>query len=606
MLFPLQNEKKLRIKNISKYDLTFFLILVTFLCFAISYSLITPMFEAPDEPFHYKYPKAIVDGNLGPELYLRHQPLYYVILAGPLYFIDYPDEVKFVRNPLFPTDPARYLHGNEEIFPFSDTAQAVHILRFFSIFLGTITVIFTYKIAKLVFKKNNWMPLFSMAYIALIPKFLFINSALNNDVLIWTCTTIAIFYILKFSTKPDKTKFLILASIFTGLAIISKSSGVILIPMIFGIIMYLAFKKENKRSFLKNIFIFGIFSLIGGGWYVYFKIIAAYDPNNFHLGSIFSYFWGAQNSSTVSDLELRVGINIIDSFGAYYVRIINGVWGRLGWENISANEIFFHIALIFVVISLSGIILILFKKNYISFLRLEKNHLTILLFSVGFMQLMILGTMALGSGFARYGFPGLGPAVVLSSLGMYALFKSKKNSYMIMFIFIIFLVLLNIQLLIEMNNIFVYGLVKTSTLPVNELLDGKGTNPMNTRFTNIQYSEIENGQKETILFLHPTRNLNTWWNFTYFIPENENSHFVLEYGFLSGIDRKSSVQFGAYIDNQELFIDDKYYTGQSSTFEKSLKEFSGEKIEISIYTNSLGPDYYAWTFFKPQIFENYQ
>ncbi len=309
MLFHLQNEKKLRIKNISKYDLTFFLILVTFLCFAISYSLITPMFEAPDELFHYKYPKDIVDGNLGPELYLRHQPLYYVILAGPLYFIDYPDETKivdhhmklksFARNPFFPIDGSKYLHGNEEMFPFSETAQAVHILRFFSIFLGTITIIFTYKIAKLVFKKNNWMPLFSMAYIALIPKFLFINSVLNNDVLIWTCSTIAIFYILKFSTKPHKTKFLILASIFTGLAILSKSSGVILIPMIFGILVYLAFTKQTTRSFFKNFFIFGTFSLIGGGWYVYFKIITAYDPNNFHLGSIISYFWGAQSSSTV-------------------------------------------------------------------------------------------------------------------------------------------------------------------------------------------------------------------------------------------------------------------------------------------------------------------
>ena len=601
MLFHLQNEKKLRIKNISKYDLTFFLILVTFLCFATSYSLITPMFEAPDEPFHYTFPKDIAEGNLVHTAYLRHQPLYYVILAGPLYFIDYPDEVNTIRNPFTKFDKSYYLHGDEEIFPFSGTAQAVHILRFFSILFGTITVIFTYKIAKLIFKNDDWMPLFSMAFIALIPKFLFINSVLNNDVLIWTFSTITIFYILKFSTNPDKIKFLILTSIFCGLAIISKMSGVILVPLVFSILAYhFITKQSEKKYFLKNIFIFGIISLISGGWYVYFKIIRAFDPDNFHLGSIVSYFWGAHRTN-VPDLDLST--NIAFNFDQYNSRIFDGVWGKLGWINITAHEIFFYIALFFVIVSIVGLFLFLFKKNLLSNLKIEKNHLIVLLFSAGFIQLLIFGIMVLGSGYARNGFIALSPTIVLFSIGIYALFKPKIFLYIFMLSFTIFLIVLNIQLLLIMDSTFDNTIGDNTSIPLVELLDGNGTNPLGPGFTDITFGELENGHNEAFLFLHPSGISNTWWNFTYNIPETRNFQILIEYGFVS-VNRTKPVQFGAYVDNQELFLDKKNFTGELSLFEKSFKKYPNDQILISLYTNSLNDDRRAGAIFIPQIIEN--
>jgi len=135
------------------------IILVGYMVLAVIYSVVTPIFEPPDEVFHFPLIDHIADtGRLpvqDPAIEtLWHQegsqpPLYYVLSASLVKLIDRSDlEARQERNPharigvgLATDNQVIVLHDWEaESFPWQKTTLAVHIIRFFSILLGAGTI----------------------------------------------------------------------------------------------------------------------------------------------------------------------------------------------------------------------------------------------------------------------------------------------------------------------------------------------------------------------------------------------------------------------------------------------------------------------------------
>ena len=226
-------------KDIPLKKICFLLILVTFVGFALTYSILTPTHEGPDEDAHYRYSIWLFNPELRPDLTTLlynsvAQPLYYVVNSIFFNILDPDDEYVGGLHVTYEyprTDVNRFQHGPEEIFPYSDIALTVHTLRLLSIAFGVITLIFVYKIAQLVFHNHNWLPLYTTAFVSLIPMFLSINAVLNSDVLLWTLSAIALFFLLKFVNEPNRIRFVILTAVFATLALSAKSNGLVFIPI---------------------------------------------------------------------------------------------------------------------------------------------------------------------------------------------------------------------------------------------------------------------------------------------------------------------------------------------------------------------------------------
>jgi len=472
----------------------FFLILAIFTAFFTAYSLYTPAFEGQDEPWHYRNSLLWLQGTVIDERYFLHPPLYYLFNVAIFHITEIPpmpDEIKknFGINLNF--EKNRYFHSIEEDFPYSGTSLAVHNLRLASIIFGIITLVFTYKIAQMIFPNDKWLPLFSMASVALIPKFLELNSVINNDGPIWAFVTISIFLLIKY-VDTKKSKFLILLGIFIGLSMLVKMNAIVLYPVVFVTLLYLALSNQvTIRSFLKKFGIIVLISIPAGGWHMIQKIIV-YAPyvdvqqskDIFKLFASPSYYFTTQPV----EFELSTGMQHF-VFENVKLRVIDNIWSRLSFGTIQVPDYWIFVAEFFMAIAILGLFLILVRKIPSFSIKVKIKYWVILLSSAGFMTSgMLTYVFFAGSGNVRYAFPVVAVFGVLFTIGLYV-FVDKKRLRLLMLVPLLFLVLLNIQLLSEMEQNYYHGFLDYKN-PFETLIEVYEISPNLQQ----QFPEVRNGE----------------------------------------------------------------------------------------------------------------
>ena len=223
------------LKQIARHHPQASLILVLFLSLAIIYSLVTPPFEAGDESRHYAVVKYIADTgrlpvqNLPATRDIQHHwshegnqpPLYYALAAALTAWIDTGswDEVFWynphttIGNPLRPDNKNITIHPPGEAWPWRGHVLAVHLIRFLSIAMASVTVVTAYAIAMRLFQSRRWLAASAMAITAFNPMFIFISAAVNNDNAVIMFVTLALYQLtmsneqltnqpLQFSSPP--------------------------------------------------------------------------------------------------------------------------------------------------------------------------------------------------------------------------------------------------------------------------------------------------------------------------------------------------------------------------------------------------------------------
>ncbi|MFQ5436201.1 MAG: hypothetical protein ACE5FD_15115, partial [Anaerolineae bacterium] len=182
----------------------------------MTYALVTPVFEASDELWHYPMIRHLADGNplpvqvfdpalAGPWKQQASQPpLYYYLGAALTFWIDASDmeqvrwENPHVDNGLITVDGNINLTIHDpEWNPWQGTLLAVRLVRVFSLFLGLATVYLTYLIAHEVVPDRPEIALGATAATAFLPMFLFISGAVNNDNLIIPLAALTLFLLIR-------------------------------------------------------------------------------------------------------------------------------------------------------------------------------------------------------------------------------------------------------------------------------------------------------------------------------------------------------------------------------------------------------------------------
>lgn len=209
-------------------------IVVIYLILGTLYAVYTPAWQAPDEPAHYNYVQ-----------YLAEQHHFPVLKPG-----DYPavylEEIKTARfPPEMSIAPIRYEFHQPPLYyvlavpVYRLSGGALLPLRLLSVALGALLLLVVYWTVQALAPERPLLCLGSTAFVAFLPMHLAMTAAANNDtlaeLLLATILLLGIRY-LKRATRPpaerDDTRLLVLLGITTGLALVTKSSIYIAVPLI--------------------------------------------------------------------------------------------------------------------------------------------------------------------------------------------------------------------------------------------------------------------------------------------------------------------------------------------------------------------------------------
>jgi 4-amino-4-deoxy-L-arabinose transferase-like glycosyltransferase len=268
------------------------LILLGYLVLTLAYGAVNPLFEAPDEHWHFFTAEFIADnGRLPavvdpPDEWLGQEaaqpPLYYLLGAALIAPIDTSSAREAVwLNPFAWIGDAsalanvnRMVHTPAEGQPWQGYALAAHLLRIFSTLLGLGTLLAIFGSGRLLWPESTTRPLLATALVAFLPQFNFIHASITNDTLITLLCSLGLFQLIwlwrKVSPATSIDRGLVLRLVAlgatVGLAALTKNAGVLLLLYSLGFLGALALRDGRPRFFLAALLAVAIPVVLIAGW----------------------------------------------------------------------------------------------------------------------------------------------------------------------------------------------------------------------------------------------------------------------------------------------------------------------------------------------------
>lgn len=347
------------------------LILSAYLVLATVYSVVTPVFEASDELWHYPMVQYLATHGLAlppqdPATVTAWRqegsqpPLYYLAAALLTAPIDTSDMEAIRRiNPhadiglVRPDGNANMIvhRAEQEAFPWRGTVLAVHIARLFSVLLGAGTVYVTYRLGRELFPKRPEVALGAAALNAFLPMFLFISGSVNNDNLsnlTGNLLLLLVVLLLKAQTAP-RTRFYVLVGIVAGAGLLAKLSIGALIPLVALALLVLALRLRDWRPLVFGGLVSGGLTIAIAGWW-YLRNAQLYnDPTGLNMfldvvgrraiPANAAQLWAERHSFTQAFWGFFGGVNVPLPDAIYLIFNIIGGIGIIGALAFIANKL---------------------------------------------------------------------------------------------------------------------------------------------------------------------------------------------------------------------------------------------------------------------------
>ncbi len=290
-------------------------LLAAFVLVGLLYNVAIPLFEAPDEVWHFAFADHLARGQGLPyfagdqkPVFMREAgqpPLYYAITAlaiAPFDRSDFPDFVRFnadhpaITPGVSGDRPNVFIHTRREEWPYYGAVLAAHVARLVSLIFGLFTVLGVYAIVRQVAPAQPSLAVITAAVAAFTPQFVLLCNAVNNDSLMAATATWTVWAgmrILDSGAAREYARFQIpnsswrewlkgpaLLGVMLGLGLLSKLSAIILIPFV-GLVLLVAWLRNPLRltfNILRSAFYVLLFAFVVAGWW-YIRNIALYgDP----------------------------------------------------------------------------------------------------------------------------------------------------------------------------------------------------------------------------------------------------------------------------------------------------------------------------------------
>lgn len=251
-------------------------LLVARFAVGVWYSVSIPLWEAFDEPGHYQYADYLArnrsllkEGDPAAErIWERFQPpLYYVLVASAIFWVERPEPPEPVRNPYFHTGVAGLnyaVHSDDEAFPYRGTALAVHVGRLVSVALSLLATYWAHRSSQIVFGQRRELAAAATALFAFWPQFVFVGSVITNDILAITLATLVLFLSLRLVTAHGHWLDLPLLAVGVSLAFLAKANALGLLPLLGWTIGVGLFVPATKQARVRFLVLIGLILLLGG------------------------------------------------------------------------------------------------------------------------------------------------------------------------------------------------------------------------------------------------------------------------------------------------------------------------------------------------------
>ncbi len=321
------------------------LVLMLFIALGGLYSVITPLFEAPDEPWHFAYVQHVASGrglpvqSLDQPAHLARQeasqpPLYYLIAAAATLWIDTSDFPAILwENPHYGfavpgvvnDNKNLFIHTALESFPYGGAVLAIHIARFVSVLSGALAVLFTYLLALRIFPDQKFLAAGAAAVAAFVPQFLFISGAVSNDSTITAMSALSLWLIVRMFFIQPQTRDAAALGVATGLAALAKVSGLGLVFLAALVTIYVV-GKNSRRLVIQLSTLAIVFTLVAGWWYLRNWMLYGEFTGTEMMRSIF----GARQTPLT-----------FDQFNTQLNEVRETFWIGFGWGNVRAQPILY-------------------------------------------------------------------------------------------------------------------------------------------------------------------------------------------------------------------------------------------------------------------------
>ncbi len=413
-------------------------ILTAFVALAAIYSIVTPIFEAGDELWHYPFVQHLATGHALPvqdpnvktlwEQEGGQPPLYYALGALTTFWIDTRDlPDRLWRNPeakigipLVFGNKNMVVHTSVEDFPWHNTALAVHLIRFLSILFSAFTILFTYLLVLEIKPDDKTLATLAAALVAFNPMFLFISASVNNDNLAIMLATLSLLLLAHLVTRGATTRQFVAFGVVLGLAALSKVSDLgllVVAAVVFSYLLWRAWKMRVGEGETRStpasphphtptlplgvvtgsLLCAAIVVAIAGWWYV--RNWQLYnDPFAFNV-------WVAIAGGRPAPATLAGLVNEFQGFRISY-------WGNFGGVNIIAPDWVYVLLDAFTVVAVIGLLIGVARRALPRLLALPAAWLALILI------LLVRWTLLTLASQGRLIFPAISAVAILMALGL--------------------------------------------------------------------------------------------------------------------------------------------------------------------------------------------
>ncbi len=328
-------------------------IILIYLILGTLFAVFTPAWQAPDEPAHYNYIQYLAEQHRFPILKLGDYPA------------DYMEEIKAARFPAeMSIAPIRYEFHQPPLYyllavpVYRLFGGALLPLRLLSVVMGALLLLVIHWTVQALAPDHPLLASGATAFVAFLPMHLAMTAAANNDtlaeLLLATVLLLSIGYLKLDGTQRgqrERTRLLILLGVTTGLALVTKSSIYIALPLALLAIAFKHFWLEDRTlaAGLKSGLVYLLPALLLAlPWWL--RNIALYGDADF-LGL------GRHDQVVVG--QLRTAEFVAEHGTAQLVRdfgltSFHSFWGKFGWMGVLLDERIYQALAILSALALFG------------------------------------------------------------------------------------------------------------------------------------------------------------------------------------------------------------------------------------------------------------
>lgn len=349
-------------------------IIGVYLVLGVFYAHTTPLFEKPDENWHFAMAMYLVDHRTLPQNtpdapvhYAQQQanqaPFYYLTLSAVLRLTGYHDltagyhplvkvnEGVRTGDKLQDNDNQRFYISGRCEGACEHTASAVKVGRGLSVFYVGVGLLFIGLTMRLIFPNKPAFWMLTTALVAFNPQVLHLASSVSNDGLTILLMSLGCYLVARWIHGERSARMVILMGVVAGLALLTKVSAAAL-----GLVIGLLLLWRSQQR-LRDLVLLGVSSMAMCSWWLIYNLRVYGELTGVETHMNYARFPG------MGQTPIRFAEPLpLSEIPRYLGRIISSFWAEFGWGQIILSEGMINGMIVFIVGSLTvGALMIAWK-----------------------------------------------------------------------------------------------------------------------------------------------------------------------------------------------------------------------------------------------------